>query len=70
MNNQLEGQGDDEFRHQCAVRYVINLRKNDRTEAMRLLNNWDEKHPGSRLRNDVMVQWSKGNRGDEGDWRD
>lgn len=65
-----EGQGPDEFRHKCAVRYVINMRKEDRTKAMRFLNNWEEKHPGSRLRNDVTVQWAKGNRGHEGDWRD
>ena len=30
---------------------------------------WNELHPGSILERDVRDQWSKGNRGKDGDWK-
>jgi hypothetical protein len=30
---------------------------------------WNELHPESKLEEDVRDQWSKGNRGNEGEWK-
>jgi hypothetical protein len=30
---------------------------------------WNELHPNSRLEKDVRDQWSKNNRGSEGEWK-
>ena len=64
-----EGEGDDEHRHRCLVRWVIQTRLKDRDKAMKWLYDWQNKHNGSVLQRDVLEQWQKGNRGESGDWR-
>lgn len=74
-----EGEGGDEHRHRCLVRWVIKKRIEDRDAAYRFLRGymdsksynkgWNVRHPWSRLEQDVMSQWGKGNRGADGDWR-
>jgi hypothetical protein len=75
-----EGKGNDELRHRCLVRWVIKKRLQDRDGAYRWLNGyrdnmgqykkgWNELHPKSILEADVRDQWTKGNRGNEGEWK-
>lgn len=75
-----EGEGEDAYRHQCLVRWLIRMRQKDRNEAHRWLNGytnedgrwvkgWNQLHPGSRLEQDTRDQWAKGNRGELDDWR-
>ena len=75
-----EGEGADEHRHRCLVRWVIKKRIEDRDAAYRWLNGyhdntgkhhkgWNELHPNSRLERDVRDQWAKGNRGNDGEWK-
>lgn len=54
--------------YQCLVRDVIKKRIKDRNIAHDFLNGWEEKHKNSTLREDVMNQWLKGNRGNMGEW--
>lgn len=76
-----EGKGEDEDRHRCLVRWVIQKRLQDRDGAYKWLKGyrdhlgqykkgWNELHPKSRLEADVREQWTKGNRGNEGEWKD
>lgn len=76
----IEGEGADEHRHRCLVREVIRRRVQDRGAAHRFLygyrddagkyhKGWNEIHPKSRLDQDVRLEWSLGNRGEDGDWR-
>jgi len=76
----IEGQGEDEHRHRCLVREIIRMRMQDRAKAHRWLNGgtdnagkyhkgWNELHPRSILERDVRDQWSKGNRGEIGEWK-
>ena len=67
--NWKEGQGDDENRHRCLVRWVIRKRIQDRDKAYKWLQDWNQKHPGSILESDVIEQWKKGNKGKEKDWK-
>ena len=71
---------EEVHRHRCLVRWVIKLRIQDRNHAHRWLNGyhddrgrfvkgWNDLHPESRLKQDVVDQWNKGNRGDEGEWK-
>jgi hypothetical protein len=62
-------EGEDLFRHQCLVRWLIRYRMQDRTRAYEWLNKWNEKHPGSRLEEDTKQQWLRGNRGQQGEWK-
>ena len=75
-----EGEGADEHRHRCLVRWVIQRRIADRGGAYRWLRGhvdnlgrrikgWNDLHPGSRLEQDVRDQWAKGNRGERGEWK-
>ena len=75
-----EGEGDDEHRHRCLVRYVIQLRLEDRNAAHQWLygyrdgigklhKGWNELHPESKLDEDVKQQWKLGNRGTTGEWK-
>ena len=75
-----EGEGADEHRHRCLVRWVIRKRIEDRDAAYRWLHGhsdntgkyhkgWNELHPQSRLEQDVRDQWGKGNRGQFGEWK-
>lgn len=74
-----EGEGDDEHRHRCLVRYIIRWRIKDRDAVYKWFNGytdeggryqkgWDENHKGSILRRDVVDQWKKGNRGENNEW--
>jgi len=75
-----EGEGDDEHRHRCLVRYIIRWRVKDRDAVYKWFNGytdengryqkgWDENHKGSILRRDVIIEWKLGNRGGDNDWR-
>ena len=59
-----EGEGDDQSRHRHLVCWVIKYRLRDRDRALKWLNAWNEKHPGSILERDVLSQWHRGNRGE------
>ncbi len=61
---------DEEHRHQCEVRYVLQLRVQDRNKAMEYLSLVREKRKETQLEDDCRKQWELGNRGDKGDWRE
>ena len=58
-------------RHRCEVRYVLQLRVQDRNKAMEYLALVREKRKekAKQLEDDCKAQWNLGNRGDKGDWR-
>lgn len=58
------------FMHQCLVREVIKMRREDRVKAWDFIEGYMAKHPTSTLKNDVFKQWEKGNRGLAGDWKE
>lgn len=61
-----------EYRHQCEVRTVIRWRIEDRNRALNYMEEVKKKRgkeAGEMLERDVRDQWTKGNRGKEGDWR-
>lgn len=70
---------EEEFKHQCLVRWLLKKRLEDKDAAHRFLHGytengkhkkgWNELHPCSRLENDVKIEWSLGNRGKYNDWR-
>ena len=75
-----EGVGKDEHRHRCLVRWVLQKRLQDRDGAYRWLKGyrddmgkyhkgWNDLHPKSHLEKDVREEWTKGNRGSEGEWK-
>ena len=75
-----EGKGEDEFRHRCLVRAIIKMRVQDRQKAHDWLHGgfdrngkhnkgWNALHTGSILERDIRDQWSKGNRGEHGEWK-
>ena len=64
------GNESKEFLYQCLVRDVIKKRIADRDKAFEFLGRWEIHHPNSKLREDVLYQWQKGNRGKEGEWYD
>ena len=77
---QEEIEREREHMHRCLVREVIKMRVKDRDSAYRWLNGcydnsgrwkkgWNQLHPESKLDEDVRDQWSKGNRGNEGEWK-
>jgi hypothetical protein len=51
------------------VRHVIKKRLQNRDDAHKFFNGWNEKHPQSILEADVRDQWAKGNKGNYGDWK-
>ena len=63
-----KGNCSKEFMYQCLVRDVIQKRMKDRTLAHEFLNGWESNHKESKLREDVMDQWNKGNRGRKDEW--
>ena len=63
-----KGNCSKEFMYQCLVRDVIQKRMKDRTLAHEFLNSWESNHKESKLREDVMDQWNKGNRGRKDEW--
>ncbi len=63
----------EEYRHQCEVRYVLQWRTADRNVAMNYISDVRRKRgdaAADRLEEDCKDQWSKGNRGAKGDWRE
>ena len=65
-----KGNMSQEFLYQCLVRDVIKKRIADRDKAFEFLGRWEIHHPNSKLREDVLYQWQRGNRGKEGEWYD
>lgn len=65
----MKEEGEDLYRHQCLVRTIIRMRIENRTKAHEFLKLWNKNHPGSRLEQDILDQWSKGSKGVHGDWR-
>ena len=61
---------DEEYRHQCEVRYVLSLRVNDRNKALEYLKLVREKRKEkeNKLELDCKEQWNLGNRGEKGEW--
>ncbi len=57
-------------RHRCEVRYVLQLRVQDRNKAMEYLSLVREKRKekANKLELDCKEQWSMGNRGEKGEW--
>lgn len=70
---------EDEYRHQCLVRWIIRKRLEDKDAAYRFLhgyqengkhkNGWNDLHPESTLERDSIDQWNLGNRGKDGEWK-
>ena len=70
MNDLLTGNTDEEYRHQCEVRYWIKIRKEKGLQEFRRLvqtHGLDSRR--SSVMRDLQDQWLKGNRGEKGDWR-
>ena len=62
----------EEERHRAEVRQVLKWRVQDRTKAMDYLALVEKKRGevvAAKLRNDSRIQWEKGNRGLDGDWK-
>jgi len=45
------------------------MRIKDKSKAYSFIDGFEQKHPQSTLRSDVIEQWRLGNRGKDGDWR-
>lgn len=60
----------EQERHRCEVRYVLQLRAQDRNKAMEYLSLVREKRKekAKQLEDDCKVQWNLGNRGEKGEW--
>ena len=61
---------DEEYRHQCEVRYVLSLRVEDRNKALEYLKLVREKRKekANKLELDCKEQWNLGNKGEKGEW--
>lgn len=60
-------------RHRCEVRHILKLGDKGKTSVDRFLALIKEKRGAevaNELRADAMQQWVKGNRGEQGDWRE
>ena len=63
----------EEKRYRCEVRQILRWRAEDREKAMEFLTNVRKRRgdiTAEKLAKDCKEQWSKGNRGIEGDWRE
>ena len=60
----------EDERHKAEVRYVLQLRVQDRNKAMEYLSLVREKRKekAKKLEDDCKVQWNLGNRGEKGEW--
>ena len=60
----------EDERHRAEVRYVLQLRVQDRNKAMEYLSLVREKRKekAKKLEDDCKVQWNLGNRGEKGEW--
>lgn len=66
MNN------SEEYRHQCEVRQVLAWRTENRDKAVSYLAAVRQKRSEAaaiKLERDTREQWSRGNRGIEGEWK-
>jgi hypothetical protein len=59
----------EEYRHQCEVRYVLQLRVKGRQQMLNYLEEVKKWRNPDKLEKDAREQWNKNNRGNEGDWR-
>ena len=63
----------EQHRHRCEVRQILKWRTQDRNKAIEYLSIVRIKR-GDRtaqlLEKDCREQWSRGNRGNEGDWHE
>lgn len=62
----------EEERHRCEVRQVLKWRVQDRTKAMEYLALVEKRRgeiAANKLRNDSRIQWERGNRGIDGNWK-
>lgn len=59
----------EDYRHQCEVRYVLQLRIKGRQPMLDYFIEVKKKRSTDDLEKDAREQWNKGNRGNEGDWR-
>jgi RNase P protein component len=62
----------EEERYRCEVRQVLRWRAEDREKAMDFLTNVRKRRgdiTAEKLAKDCKEQWSRGNKGIEGDWR-
>ena len=60
----------EDERHKAEVRYVLQLRVQDRNKAMEYLSLVREKRKekAKKLEDDCKAQWNLGNRGEKGEW--
>ncbi len=62
----------EEERHRCEVRQVLKWRAQDRNKAMDYLLAVEKRRgdvAANKLRNDSRIQWERGNRGIDGNWK-
>lgn len=70
MNDLLTGNTDENYRHQCEVRYWIKLRKEKGLqEFRRLIETYGLGSRRPSVMRDIQDQWIKGNRGEKGQWK-
>lgn len=62
------GNCSKEYLYQCLVRDVIKKRIANRDSAFEFMSKFEMRHENSKLREDVMKQWAKGNRGRKDEW--
>jgi len=59
-------------RHRCEVRHILKMRTKSQEAALAYIDKVIArrgKESGQRLREDCSKQWSRGSRGEWGDWR-
>jgi hypothetical protein len=59
----------EEYRHQCEVRYILQLRVKGRQQMLDYFEEVKKWRKPDKLEKDAREQWNKGNRGKEGDWK-
>jgi len=59
----------EDYRHQCEVRYVLQLRVKGRQPMLDYFEEVKKWRSTDRLEKDAREQWNKNNRGNKGDWR-
>jgi hypothetical protein len=75
---ELRGPSEEQRRHECEVREWIRRRaamgpqdgKGWLAKVIQDIERKRGKKAAERLRNDIVGQWSRGNRGEFGDWRE
>ena len=69
----MKNNSSEEYRHQCEVWQVLRWRAENRDKAVIYLNLVRQRRDeaaANKLERDTKEQWSKGNRGIKGDWRE